>query len=437
MSTHPDLGMRLDKNWTLFAFVIFGTALSAYLTPGMSQTGALMLLPLILLPIRSTSTLRLDWSIWLLLGACLGALLVHFQDGRSVLNLLLMGSTMLALSFAARYAIVGEVDFVPVLCRACEWILWLSIALSLVGTALHLPIAPPYFPWEAITSDVRMHIMGSENLGHTSSVWLATFAIIGRLTAARPLRVTNLLIVSCMAVILVFSKSRISLIMLGFVALGTLLQSLRVRPQRSAALVVLAAWLYFAGYFVAQLHDGAKLALENQTIALQEKFPELRIAAIGAKSALFSGREALNNRLLRLIDEAPWTGVGQSDPILNVSYSTTPMAYVEGSSESPLRLPAKYGIPFAAAFLVFLLRGTWAVRKSLPAALILSCVIATSASEATFEVLQTIGGLFFFFAILCIEQARCESKTRQPRSLAFDVGEGSIPYRARRITAMR
>lgn len=404
--------MALNKNWMLLAFVTFCTTVSAYFTPGISQTGAFLLLPLAFLAVRKSSNLRIDWSVALLLAACLVVACLHYSDSKSLLNLALMVSTIFTLALAARHVIARDANFVHTLCRVCEVVLCFAAVMGIAGTALHLPISPTYYPWDAITGDVRMFIMGEDDLGHTSSIWLATFAIIGRLTSQKPLRWRNLLIVGLLLVPLIFSKSRISLIMLGFVSFGLVMCATNLRPKRVATVMLASAWLYFTAYFVVQLNLDVRRAVEDQVLALQDEFPELRIAASGS-SVLFAGRDALNERLMALIAEAPWIGVGQSDPILNVTYSTTPMAYVEGSSESPLRLPAKYGIPFTLVLLALLLRATWAARASAPMALIMTCIIVTAASEATFEVLQAFGGLFFFFAVLCIEHMGQERKAQR------------------------
>jgi hypothetical protein len=401
--------MKFKKSSLGMAYIVFATTMAGMT----SVAGGIALAPLLFIYGRRGRNLLFDWSAWLILFAMLLLLVVFAQDSRSVPNLALSMVCALALSLTARHQIKLDPEFLPRFCTACEVIFWLTLGLSVASTALGLPFSPSYYPWETFGTEYRLLLLTKEQFGHTASLWLTAFALLGRLRRPRILRPLNIAICLVLATSLLLTKTRIGLLILALLGLLCLMRAFRIRAGVAAPLIIISAWGYFFFYFSLQFSDDLRLQVENFLIEVQHEFPNLRIVSASTSSTLLAGRDILNERLLELIIREPWTGNGQSNPILNIAYSTTPFAMVIGGSESPLRIAAKYGIPFAALFILLLFRASWAARRSAGEATLMAIILITAASESTFENLTGVGGLFFFATLLCIEKWRMK-----PRHLA-------------------
>lgn len=156
-----------------------------------------------------------------------------------------------------------------------------------------------------------------------------------------------------------------------------------------------------------------------------------------ANGDLTAGRAALNRALLSLIQSSPFIGVGHENPVLQhgVHYFVTEKPGTQlATVESGLRLAAKYGLPYFASVIAFvLLPLVYAFRSEDPAIRIFNtslslCILSLTATITQFEV-PHFAPTFIYFSLLAIASSFRGSEA----SLSEGSRAGALASRIRRL----
>jgi hypothetical protein len=231
-------------------------------------------------------------------------------------------------------------------------------------TFIGSPIAPPYYPWEALFSEKRLLILSYTTdsdriVGHSIAIWLAGFALIDQLAKRGTLTIRGLLIMSFLVVVLLLSKTRTGLMLILLPSFAIFLaRKTRVRPKTLAILLSIIP----ATYFLISPNTNVALKISDAILAAQQLATPLRIyGSDDIKVSAFTNRDLLNQSLYESLYHAPITGIGDGAPILNfgINYHGN-IADESGfdriaGSESGLRIVVKYGLiyTFILALIAF------------------------------------------------------------------------------------
>jgi hypothetical protein len=288
------------------------------------------------------------------------------------------------------------------------------LVASPILTAIHFQGAPPFYPWEAITGDHRFLIMVAgdhppDQIGHSPILWvvafLAAFVLQDIYFAKRPKMVRFFMLIPLVAILLL-TKTRIALLYLFLLGLAILAYKHILRSRVFlAAIPVLIVLLYFATSVIVPL----KQPVFTLTAELQKQWPSLRIQGEGTDA--FTGRDILNRALLSASMERPWTGLGHSAPLLQFGVradgSTNFGSNGEksiSSIESGLRMAVKYGWPYFAAQLLFMvwplvmaLRNRY--RDNIFVITVTGMILVSVCTEGGMELFYDISALFLLLLL--------------------------------------
>ena len=341
----------------------------------------------------------------------------YIRDRDSAINLSTLILSYLSLFYVVSKGIehYGSYEFEDLIFKNIAWILLISLAASPILTLLQWPNAPEYFPWDAFFTDNRFLLITGKNVGHSNAMWLMAFtaAFVMQLQWNRKRRLNFL---DSFFIFLLFwglfaTKSRLALVFIGLLLMAWINYAKLFSKRIYASMIIISTPLFIFSIISPTLNLKTVELVRN----IQNKFPSIRISAstereLPEESYVYSGRYWLNKMLIGTIKENPWFGVGHSDDRIQFGidrngFIVSDREDAAASSESGLRMWAKYGSIYYFALLLFIITPIFRAIKGYyrnNTFVISTCgIIFISGMGGTiFENLYGISGLFAMILIM-------------------------------------
>jgi len=307
------------------------------------------------------------WNFWLFIIINIIAVFIYIyiDDRSSVINLIILTLSYVSIFYLVSKGmeVCGEIVFVNLIFKYIGWILIIAFLVSPVLTLLHWPAnAPEYFPWEAFYDDKRLLLVIGQHVGHSNSLWLmaftAAFVMSNEFRKNRHWKIGIILLVLFLILGLILTKSRLALIFIGILMIAWLSYNRIIPKPLYAVIVLIIPLLYFGSIAIPSVTDRTIALVEN----VQSNLPSVRISAsshLQGAASVYTGRHALNIMLMGAVIERPLFGVGHSDDRMrfgvnkegSIAYGNDMMA----TTESGLRMLAKYGIIYYSLLILFVI----------------------------------------------------------------------------------
>ncbi len=346
--------------------------------------------------------------------------LFYWNNITTVINILSLLISYMTLYYLVVMAIKynGVEKFQKILFKSIIVLAFLSFLVSIFLTMFKWSSAPTWFPWESVGSNKRLLLIDGKSVGHSPIIWLMVFALsflFKMLAERKGNKLFIIFIITFFIFCLIESKTRISLILI----IWLLLCSLAYWKYFSVKYMVLILIIIVGSFFLSVVKPTFYTHLTHGVRSVQEYIPFLRIDTGSSDENLdiYAGRLLLNLSLINLSIENPWIGVGHSHQIIQYGITAQDTGQVLASSETVLRMLAKYGLIYFILMLVFILTPMWrAVRgyykDNVFVISVCGVIILTGLSSSLMENLYGTSGFFAIFLILFHFQKREMWKNR-------------------------
>jgi len=370
-----------------------------------------LLIPILLLTLKAPHLhLKRAWSFWILIIVNTLNLLVFFDDKQSAINIITLMVSYISLFWLVSRSIDICGSFVTknTVFKNISILLIISFVISLILTLLQWPAsAPNYFPWEAFYSDKRLLLITGNNVGHSNAMWLMAFSGVYFIRKRyyilnKDRKIIYDLLTIMLFLFLVATKSRLALIFIGVLIMTWLCYRKILGRHFFSIFMLVLPPLYFLSIVVPFINNKTVEFTET----LQNAIPSVRLSPsshLQGEESVYTGRYALNLMLISAAIEHPWFGIGHSDD--RMRYGVTQegfIAYREdavASTESGLRMLAKYGAFYYSSLLLFILTPIFRAFKgyykdNIFVIAVCSIIFLTAIGRTIFENLYGLSGLF-------------------------------------------